>query len=85
MAAVTLDPAGNIFGTTGRGGDENFGVMFEITKGKYKRIYSYCAESRCADGGYPYGTLALDAAGRIYGTTQYGGAYDLGEVYDLKP
>jgi uncharacterized repeat protein (TIGR03803 family) len=85
MAAVTLDPAGNIFGTTGRGGGKNFGVMFEITKGKYKTIYSYCSEANCADGGYPYGTLALDSAGRIYGTTQYGGAYDLGEVYDLKP
>jgi uncharacterized repeat protein (TIGR03803 family) len=83
-AAVTLDSAGNIFGTTGRGGDGNYGTMFEIANGKFQRLYSFCAQSGCADGGYPYGTLALDKKGRIYGTTQYGSADGLGEVYDLK-
>jgi uncharacterized repeat protein (TIGR03803 family) len=87
-AAVTLDTAGDIFGTAGRGGggggDGNYGVVFEIANGRYKRVYSFCAANGCSDGGYPYGTLALDARGRIYGTTQYGGAHGLGEVYRLK-
>jgi uncharacterized repeat protein (TIGR03803 family) len=84
-AAVTLDSAGNIFGTTGRGGDGNFGVLFEISNFTYNRLYSFCSASSCTDGGYPYGTLAVDSAGRLYGTTQYGGAHSLGEVYRLKP
>jgi len=84
-AAVTLDSSGNIFGTTGRGGDNNFGTMFEISDGTFKRVYSYCAQSGCADGGYPYGTLIFGGTDHIIGTTQYGGAKSLGEVYKLKP
>lgn len=84
-AAVTLDSSGNIFGTTGRGGDANFGALFEISGGTFSRVYSFCALNGCADGGYPYGTLTFDAYGHIAGTTQYGGARSLGEVYILKP
>lgn len=85
LSTVTLDSKGDIFGITSRGGDKNFGAMFELTGGAYTRLYSYCALSNCSDGGYPYGTLALDAKGRIDGTTQYGGAYGLGSVYRLTP
>jgi uncharacterized repeat protein (TIGR03803 family) len=84
-AAVTLDSSGNIFGTTGRGGDNNFGTLFEIAGGTFTRVYSFCAQAGCADGGYPYGTLIFDSYGHIAGTTQYGGARSLGEVYELKP
>jgi uncharacterized repeat protein (TIGR03803 family) len=84
MAAVTLDSSGNIFGTTSRGGGGNFGTMFEIASGTFQSIYSFCSLNGCSDGGYPYGTLAIDAKGNIFGTTQYGGAHDLGEVYELK-
>lgn len=84
-AAVTLDSSGNIFGTTGRGGDNNFGTLFEISAGSFSRVYSFCAQSGCADGGYPYGTLIFDSYGHIAGTTQYGGGKSLGEVYLLKP
>lgn len=84
FATVTLDAKGNLFGTTSRGGDKNYGVLFEIAGGKYGRLHSWCTENGCADGGYPYGTLAFDSAGHIFGTTQYGGAYGLGEVYGVK-
>jgi uncharacterized repeat protein (TIGR03803 family) len=84
-AAVTLDASGNIFGTTGRGGDNNFGTLFEIAGGSFKRVYSFCALTGCSDGGYPYGTLIFDSTGDIFGTTQYGGGKGLGEVYKLKP
>jgi uncharacterized repeat protein (TIGR03803 family) len=84
-AAVTLDSSGNIFGTTGRGGDGNFGTLFEIAAGTFKRVYSFCAQNGCADGGYPYGTLIFDSHGHIAGTTQYGGGKGLGDVYLLKP
>jgi len=84
-AAVTLDGADRLFGTTGRGGDNNYGTIFEIAKGSFTRVYSFCAQSGCSDGGYPYGTLTLDGKGQIYGTTQAGGSNGLGEVYRLKP
>jgi uncharacterized repeat protein (TIGR03803 family) len=85
-AAVAVDSAGHIFGTTGRGGDNNFGTVFEVTKGRFKRVYSFCeGGGGCADGGYPYGTPIFDSSGALLGTTQYGGSKSLGEVYRLKP
>jgi uncharacterized repeat protein (TIGR03803 family) len=84
-APVTLDSKGNILGTAGRGGDKNYGAMYEIKGGAYTRLYSFCALANCSDGGYPYGALALDSKRHIYGTTQYGGTHDLGSVYRLTP
>ena len=37
-----------------------------------------------SDGYYPYGTLAFDAAGNLYGTTQAGGKFGGGTVFELK-
>jgi len=38
-----------------------------------------------ADGGYPEASLIRDAAGNLYGTTQFGGANDQGVVFKLSP
>ena len=37
------------------------------------------------DGAYPDGILATDSAGNFYGTTQIGGAYGAGTVFELSP
>jgi uncharacterized repeat protein (TIGR03803 family) len=37
------------------------------------------------NGQYPAGGLISDAQGNLYGTTQYGGAYGSGSVYELTP
>src|SRR5580700_2165252 len=37
------------------------------------------------DGSYPDSNLAADAAGNLYGTTQIGGAYGAGIVFELSP
>ena len=39
-------------------------------------LYTFCSQSNCADGERPAdGPLVLDAAGNLYGTTYFGGAY----------
>jgi uncharacterized repeat protein (TIGR03803 family) len=38
-----------------------------------------------SDGSYPDGNLSEDAAGNLYGTTQIGGAYGAGTVFELSP
>jgi hypothetical protein len=35
------------------------------------------------DGAYPYGGLAIDASGALYGTANYGGSFGYGNVYKL--
>jgi uncharacterized repeat protein (TIGR03803 family) len=37
------------------------------------------------DGEFPSQGLVFDDAGNIYGTTEYGGAYGDGVVFELKP
>jgi len=36
------------------------------------------------DGGTPYGGLALDANGNLYGTASVGGAYGNGVVFQVR-
>jgi uncharacterized repeat protein (TIGR03803 family) len=68
---LVIDKLGNLYGTTADGGDFDHGTVFELTKanGKWREriIHSF---SDYRDGGYPYGPLAIDAADRIYGTTE---------------
>jgi uncharacterized repeat protein (TIGR03803 family) len=37
------------------------------------------------DGAYPDGILASDSAGNLYGTTQIGGVYGAGTIFELSP
>ena len=46
-------------------------------------LYSFSANG--TDGYDPFGSLIPDAAGNLYGTTQYGGAHDVGTVFEFSP
>ena len=46
----------------------------------YTLLYTF---SGGADGGYPFGSLIVDANGTVYGTTYGGGAYGYGVVFEL--
>jgi uncharacterized repeat protein (TIGR03803 family) len=79
-AGLTLDPNGNLYGTTtvggstGNGCSSGCGVVFKLTpEGKETVLYTFCALTDCTDGSQPYGGLALDANGNLYGTTTFGG------------
>jgi uncharacterized repeat protein (TIGR03803 family) len=53
--------------------------------GTLTTLYSFCAESGCADGSGPLGALVQASNGEIYGTTEYGGAYGLGTAFKITP
>jgi uncharacterized repeat protein (TIGR03803 family) len=70
---------GNFYGTTAYGGANCFstgcGTVFKITpKGVLTTLYSFCAQSSCSDGDYPYAGLIQAADGNFYGTTSQGGS-----------
>ena len=48
-------------------------------------LYSFCALSGCADGSNIGGALVADPQGNLYGTSDTGGVYDLGTIYELTP
>jgi len=82
-ASVIRDAAGNLYGTTYGGGASGWGTVFEINPtGKETVLYSF---GGAADGASPEGGLVQDAAGHLYGTTKYGGAFGAGTVFELSP
>jgi uncharacterized repeat protein (TIGR03803 family) len=82
-AGVILDQKGNLYGTTVEGGASGdcpysggCGVVFKLTpKGKETVLYTFCAQTNCADGFGPSGGLIFDQKENLYGTTQSGGAH----------
>jgi uncharacterized repeat protein (TIGR03803 family) len=97
VASVTLDSAGNLYGTTSYGGSglcsngfsvTGCGTVFELSPKagggwSYKILHSFRATS--PDGSYPEGNITVDSAGHLYGTTFGGGAYGYGTVFELAP
>jgi len=84
-ATLMLDSAGNLYGTTNQGGASNAGVVFKLTRGQggkwaEKVLYSFTGLN---DGGFPVAGVISDAAGNLYGTTQLGGVFGKGTVFEL--
>ncbi len=88
---LTLDPAGNLYGTTSAFGlCGSCGTVFKLSPNQdgtwtENVIYSFKGG---ADGGYPNAGVIFDSAGSLYGTTVLSGAcnpYCGGTVYRLTP
>jgi hypothetical protein len=87
-AALTLDAAGNLFGTTSVGGGNcslngtvGCGVVFKLVpNGELSQetvLYAFCSRSNCADGDQPYAQPIVDANGNLFGTTEFGGGNNI--------
>ena len=77
---------GIFYGATGFGGANNSGAVFKITAGgKLTMLYSFCSESGCTDGSFPYEALVQGTDGNFYGTTTLGGAHGDGTVFQITP
>ena len=81
---VAFDPSGNIYGTTAFGGNE-YGDIYELSRSgdswTGKELYVFGDP----DAQYPAHNVVLDSAGNLYGTTDEGGAYSEGTVFELVP
>ena len=78
------DSHGVLYGVTAYGGASLGGTIYKMTTtGAVTTIFNF---SRATNGPfYPFGQLAVDSSGNIYGTTRYGGAGSDGVVYELTP
>ena len=69
-SGLTIDGNGNLIGTTSAGGDAQRGTLFRLSPhGRFKRLYSFCAQESCADGSTPLAGPTVGADGTIYGVT----------------
>ena len=82
LVGLVHDAYGNLYGTTFQGGAANAGTVFKLSRtGKETVLYSF---KGFPDGFHPYaGTLAIDLAGNLYGTTEQGGSSDQGAVFKV--
>jgi uncharacterized repeat protein (TIGR03803 family) len=73
---LVIDSAGNLYGTTVQGGDFGGGTVFQLAPsiGGWTHAVLYSFKGG-ADGGQPYGGVALDAQGNLYGTAVVGGTF----------
>jgi uncharacterized repeat protein (TIGR03803 family) len=98
QASLTLDTAGNLYGTTYEGGDYRnhcsggCGTVFELIAEAGGEWHERVLHSfgRGEDGAYSQASLIFDATGNLWGTTSSGGAYQkscaasCGTVFQLK-
>jgi len=86
-AGVTMDSAGNLYGATIAGGLYGSGAVYKLTPSSASAWTQTVLASFPGQpgGAAPYATPVLDAAGNVYGTTEGGGARNLGIVYMLAP
>lgn len=85
-AEVTLDAAGNVYGTTSEGGSSADGIVFELTpnsSGGWTENVLY--EFTSATGCNPVAQIWIDPTGSLYGTAEGCGQYNGGVVYELTP
>jgi uncharacterized repeat protein (TIGR03803 family) len=68
---LVRDSSGNLYGTTFSGGSSKAGTIFKLDPtGKESLLYTFTGKT---DGGSPSAGLVRDAAGNLYGATDYGG------------
>jgi uncharacterized repeat protein (TIGR03803 family) len=95
ITGVTMDAAGNLYGTTPAGGAYGAGAVYEILRatGAEKVLHSFSTAGK--EGHYPAAGVILDAHRNLYGTTPAGGATQhcgvqrcpapYGTVFELMP
>jgi uncharacterized repeat protein (TIGR03803 family) len=86
FGALTLDDAGNLYGTDYGGGAYGLGAVFKLTPSGSNWIYTSLHDFiNYADGEFPVGNVTLDAKGDAYGTASLGGQYGYGVVWEITP
>jgi uncharacterized repeat protein (TIGR03803 family) len=73
-SSLILDAQGNLYGTTMIDGAYSYGTVFKISpQGKETVLHSF--KGTGGDGATPVAPVIMDAAGNLYGTTEYGGLF----------
>ncbi len=92
IGTLTMDRAGNLYGTASKGGFAGFGcfngcgTVFKLTpvgsNWIFAPLYDFQGES---DGSTPYAGVTIGPNGSLYGTTADQGTQGGGTVYNLQP
>jgi uncharacterized repeat protein (TIGR03803 family) len=74
LDTLTMDAAGNLYGTTFLDGAFGCGSVFKLTRNNGNWSYSDLHDFTCgSDGAMPSGGVSIDASGNLFGTASAGG------------
>jgi uncharacterized repeat protein (TIGR03803 family) len=79
---ITLDPTGNLYGTSVQGPAPDYGTVWKLTTDWSETVlYNFSGGS---DGEYPTSGLYRDPEGDLFGTTGNGGSLGCGTLFKIK-
>lgn len=78
LLAGLIDFKGALYGTSLGGGAHGWGTVFAVDPGTGVEtvLHSFCSQQNCMDGAAPYYGSLIAVDGKLYGTTELGGAYN---------
>ncbi len=85
-SSLVMDNQGNLYGTTSGGGAYGYGTVYELSPnsdGTWSETVLHSFMLNDPDGANPEGTLILDSAGNLYGTTPSAGEHNSGTAFEL--
>jgi uncharacterized repeat protein (TIGR03803 family) len=83
---MVLGIDGNLYGANWWGGAANRGILFKMTpSGQVTTFHTFCLQTGCPDGAWPWGHLIQDLQGNFYGTASDGGVHGHGTVFRITP
>jgi uncharacterized repeat protein (TIGR03803 family) len=79
---VVIDADGNLYGVTYRGGAYHVGTIFRLSPEGVETILHTLVHNK-TDGSNPSAGLIMDSHSNVYGTTESGGLYGGGTVFEV--
>jgi uncharacterized repeat protein (TIGR03803 family) len=83
---LAIDTKGNLYGATEGEGAKGYGLVFKLTPAngnwEFTDLYDFPNGNK---GGQPYGGVAVDKQGNIFGTTNLGGKDNQGVIFEITP
>ncbi len=85
-AGVTIDRAGDLYGTTTAGGNGNVGTVYKLSHvGSGWTLSTLYTFDHPDDPGFVAAGVVFGPDGTLYGTGYYGGTSNNGAVFNLRP
>jgi uncharacterized repeat protein (TIGR03803 family) len=83
---LTVDSSGNLYGASGDPPEGPFGSVWRVdASGTLSTLYTFVSSSKDGNNPIDQGGLVFDSKGNLYGTTQSGGQFTQGTVFELSP
>jgi uncharacterized repeat protein (TIGR03803 family) len=86
LSSLTIDAAGNLYGTAFLDGASGVGSVFKLTHSGGSWTFTDLHDFQANSGGVtPIGGVTLDGSGNLYGTTIDGGTRGAGVIWEITP